>query len=205
MRPSLLLATTAVCVAGVLAPSAAQASPPLDFDLQAHRGGRALTVENMLPTFAKALEVGVGTLELDVAITRDGREVVTHDSRIDPGKCVDKGLAHPEDQQFPYAGKLVKELTFEQVRTLDCGSITQADYPGQRSAPGAPMATLTEVFELVRERGAKTVAFSIELKTDPAGGDTRPARDFVDRVVSVVAQAGVHDRVKIQSFDWGAL
>ncbi len=36
------------------------------FDIEAHRGGRALFPENTLPSFANALSMGVDTLELDI-------------------------------------------------------------------------------------------------------------------------------------------
>ena len=39
------------------------------FDAQGHRGARGLAPENTLPAFAKALEIGVTTLELDVSIS----------------------------------------------------------------------------------------------------------------------------------------
>ena len=57
--------------------------PKRDFDLQAHRGGAALVAESTLPAFANALELGVSTLELDIAITKDGKAVVSHDRKID--------------------------------------------------------------------------------------------------------------------------
>ena len=47
------------------------------FDLEAHRGGRALLPENTLPAFANALTMGVDTLELDVGVTAAFAEVVT--------------------------------------------------------------------------------------------------------------------------------
>jgi hypothetical protein len=42
------------------------------FDIEAHRGGRALFPENTLPSFANALSMGVDTLELDIGVTKDG-------------------------------------------------------------------------------------------------------------------------------------
>ena len=42
------------------------------FDLQGHRGARGLLPENSLPAFQRALEIGVTTLELDIAVTKDG-------------------------------------------------------------------------------------------------------------------------------------
>ena len=42
------------------------------FDLQGHRGARGLAPENTLVGFARALAIGVTTLETDLAVTRDG-------------------------------------------------------------------------------------------------------------------------------------
>ena len=42
------------------------------FDIQGHRGCRGLVAENTLPAFARAVELGVTTLELDLQVTRDG-------------------------------------------------------------------------------------------------------------------------------------
>ena len=55
------------------------AGPAGGFDLQGHRGARGLMPENTLPAFALALEIGVSTLELDLAVTRDREVVVMHD------------------------------------------------------------------------------------------------------------------------------
>ncbi|KKL64506.1 hypothetical protein LCGC14_2164220, partial [marine sediment metagenome] len=51
------------------------------FDLQGHRGARGYHPENSLPGFAAALALGVTTLEMDLAMTRDGVLVVHHDQR----------------------------------------------------------------------------------------------------------------------------
>ena len=54
------------------------------FDLQGHRGARGLMPENTLPGFAKALAIGVTTLELDLALTGDSDVVVMHNPRFEP-------------------------------------------------------------------------------------------------------------------------
>src|SRR5688572_30475153 len=61
---------------------AAHSSTAQPFDLQGHRGARGLAPENTLVAFAKALEIGVTTLELDVAMTKDGVLVVSHDAKL---------------------------------------------------------------------------------------------------------------------------
>lgn len=176
------------------------------FDLQAHRGGLGLTVESTLPAFAKALETGVSTLELDLQITRDGREVITHDRKISDKKCADTAPVTPGDPQFPYVGKYVKDLTFAQVRSLDCGSRTLPQFPGQQAAPGEKMPTLAEVFALVDSYRASQVKFNIETKVEAGAPEqTAPRQQFVDVALREIKAANMQHRVSIQSFDWGAL
>ncbi|WP_269089269.1 glycerophosphodiester phosphodiesterase family protein, partial [Mycobacterium avium] len=84
---------------------------PATFDLQAHRGGRGETTEESLRAFAKAIQTGVSTLELDIIVTRDGQPLVWHDPTIQADKCSDTGPAFPSDPGYPYVGKLVHQLT----------------------------------------------------------------------------------------------
>ena len=58
--------------------------PASAFDLQGHRGARGLAPENTIPGFETALRIGVTTLELDLAMTKDGVLVVSHDSQLNP-------------------------------------------------------------------------------------------------------------------------
>jgi glycerophosphoryl diester phosphodiesterase len=91
------------------------------FDLQAHRGGAGLVTENTIPAYENALSLGVSTLELDAEVTKDRVVVISHDTRINEDKCRDTAPATPSDPAYPYVGKLIKDLTLAQVRTLDCG------------------------------------------------------------------------------------
>jgi glycerophosphoryl diester phosphodiesterase len=179
---------------------------PHGFDLQAHRGGIGLTVESTIAAFSRALEVGVSTLELDVQITEDHQAVVTHDRKVSGAKCQDTGPAFPGDPEYPYVGKYVKDLTLAQIRTLDCGSKTLPQFPGQRPSPGARMPLLSEVFDLVKRYHANKVWMNIETKVEAgAPEETAPREEFVQIVAREVRKAGMLDRVSIQSFDWGAL
>ena len=176
------------------------------FDLEAHRGGIGLTVESTLASFARGLETGVSTLELDLQITKDGREVVTHDRKVSDKKCLDTAPVTPNDPEFPYVGKFIKDLTFEQVRSLDCGSLTQPQFPGQTASPGAKMPTLAEVFALADSHRASQVNFNIETKVEAgAPEETAPREQFVDVALREIQAAHMQSRVSIQSFDWGSL
>src|SRR5688500_12823181 len=108
--PHLLAALAALVL---VLPAAAGASPGRagnhmpapgrnQFGRQAHRGGLGLTSESTLEGFAKALELGVTTLELDIQITEDGYAVVTHDRQVSNVKCDDTAPAFPGDPEFPY-------------------------------------------------------------------------------------------------------
>ena len=62
----------------------AASSVVIGFDLQGHRGARGLAPENTIEGFRTALSIGITTLELDMAMTKDGILVVHHDERLDP-------------------------------------------------------------------------------------------------------------------------
>jgi hypothetical protein len=64
------------------------------FDLEGHRGTRGLRPEDTLPAFAKALDIGVRTLELDTGITKDGVVIVSHERMIAPLVCTDTAPVH---------------------------------------------------------------------------------------------------------------
>ncbi|MCW2758826.1 MAG: glycerophosphodiester phosphodiesterase [Nocardioidaceae bacterium] len=174
------------------------------FDLQAHRGGAGLVVENTLAAFRNALAIGVSTLECDVNITADGVPVVTHDRILQATKIRDTAPVEPDDSEFPYVGRFVCRLSAAQLATLDCGSLTQPAFPGQRAVPGEPMPTFTQVLTLLD--GVPDVRVNVEAKFDvlhPA--ETAPRQTFVDTTVGAIVDAGLTDRVSIQSFDWQAL
>ncbi|WP_250000147.1 glycerophosphodiester phosphodiesterase family protein [Actinoplanes sp. M2I2] len=201
---------TALLAAGILASTLVAPGPAVaggkPFDLQAHRGGLGLTVENTLAAFGTALELGVSTLELDVQITEDGQAVVTHDRRVSGAKCADTAPVTTGDPEFPYVGKYVNTLTVAQVRTLDCGSRTLPDKPGQVAVPGARMPLLRDVFGLVKRYRAHGVKLNVETKVEAgAPTETAPREQFVRVTAAEIRRAGLLRQVTIQSFDWGAL
>ena len=174
------------------------------FDLQAHRGGRGETTEESLPAFAKALELGVSTLELDIVLTRDAQPLVWHDPVLEPAKCVDTGPAFAGDPQFPYVGRLVHELTLAQIRTLDCGRLLP-EFPNAELVRGNTIATLPEVFALADSYRAD-VRYNIETKVEADHPETSAApEEFVEAILAAVRAAGKVGSVDIQSFDWRTL
>ncbi len=172
----------------------AYASP---FDIQAHRGGRTAVPENTLAAFRRSLaDPDVSTLEMDTGVTRDGVLVVTHDRTVDAARCTDTGTA-------TYVGRLIRDLTLAQLKTIDCGSRTLPEFPGQQPVPGERIPTLDEVFAAVRAAGRTDIRLNIETKLSPTGpDDTVDFRTFTRKLTGAITAAGLTRRATIQSFDW---
>lgn len=185
----------------VAASAAAQA-----FDLQGHRGARALTPENTLASFAQALGIGVTTLELDIAITKDGVLVVTHDRALNPD--ITRG---PDGRFIDAPGPLVSSLTFEEVSRYDVGRIKPGSnyarqFSDQKALDGTRIPRLSELFALVKKSGNEQVRFAIETKLSPlAPQDTLAPEAFAQAVVAAVREAGMASRTSVLSFDWRTL
>ena len=62
----------------------ALAASSFAFDLEGHRGTRGLAPENTLAAFRRALEIGVTTIETDMAVTSDDVVVISHDPFLNP-------------------------------------------------------------------------------------------------------------------------
>jgi len=188
----------ALLIAG---PAAAQS-----FDLQGHRGARGLAPENTLPAFAKALSLGVTTLEMDAAITKDDVVVVSHNPALDPN--ITRG---PDGAWLGKVGPIIKDLTYDELQRYDIGRIKPGtnyarDFPDQVGVDGARLPKLSEVFDLVKRAGNDTVQFDIETKVFPlAPGDTLAPDVFARRLVAEIRKAGMERRTMIQSFDWRTL
>lgn len=179
------------------------AGPAFSFDLQGHRGARGLMPENSLPGFAKALSLGVTTLELDLAMTADGHLVVTHDPKLngDIAQRPDGGYVSEE-------GPLIRELTLAQVQSYDVGTLRPGSgYAGtfkdQQPVPGTRMPTLAEVVALTERAGATAMRFNIEVKANPTRPELTIDREtFTQAAVAEIVRLGIVGRTTLQSFDW---
>lgn len=183
------------------------AFPALGFDLQGHRGARGLAPENTLPAFERALEIGVTTLELDIGVTADDVVVISHDPYLNPVFTRDAGGQWLSANKGP----LIKSLTLAQLQSYDVGRIKPdtayaATFSGQQPRDGTRIPTLASLFERVRAVGATEVRFNIETKIDPMQpGDTVSAEAMTRALLKTVRDAGMTQRVAIQSFDWRTL
>lgn len=203
----LFLSGTAVAEATPTTPTGPGVQPQkTQFDLQAHRGGIGMTTEESLQGFAKALRLGVSTLELDTHVTKDEKVVVNHDRQISAQKCRDTAPAYPGDPMYPYVGKYIKDLMLAEIKTMDCGYQQLPGFPEQEQISGFRMVELKDVLDLVKAYHANQVELNIETKVEAGAPEQTAPRDlFVRRVFEEIHASGIERQVTIQSFDWGAL
>jgi glycerophosphoryl diester phosphodiesterase len=97
----------------------------------AHRGAKREHVENTLPAFARALELGADGVELDVHRTRDGVIVVHHDFELSAA---------------------TDEATLLELSALAWNDVRRIDLGG-----GVTVPTLHEVMELLAGRAVAYV------------------------------------------------
>lgn len=175
------------------------------FDLQGHRGARGLAPENTLAAFRKALEIGVTTLELDLAMTRDGALVVSHDPALNPD--IVRG---PNGQWLSAPGPAINTLTLAELKRYDIGRVNpRSRYARQLSeqvaVDGERFPTLKEVVDLARGSG-KSVRFNIETKLRPDRPAEAPPPDvFAKAVVDFWRSEQIATVAAVQSFDWRTL
>lgn len=175
------------------------------FDLQGHRGARGLMPENTLPAFAKALSIGVTTLELDTGVTKDGVVVVTHDARLN------LDISKDADGSWLSETVSIQDITFSELQAFDVGQIkpgsrTAERFPNQVAVPGTAIPSLEQVFELAQAAGNKSVRFNIETKINPLKPDaTIDPEGFAKALLAVIGEHKMESRVSVQSFDWRTL
>jgi glycerophosphoryl diester phosphodiesterase len=197
---------TFVAITLCAASAAGAQQPGKQIDLQGHRGARGLAPENTLPSFAQALSVGVTTLELDIAITKDGVLVISHDPALNPS--ITRG---PDGKFLDARGPAISSLTFDELQRYDVGAIKPGSPYGQQFASQKPIdgtriPRLSDLFELVKKSGNSQVRFAIETKLSPQAPNETVAPDvFARAVVAAIKEAGLEQRSSVLSFDWRTL
>ena len=176
------------------------------FDLQGHRGARGLWPENTLGGFARALALGIDSIELDCAMTCDGVVVISHDPQLNP--------EHTRDEHGRFltqTGPLICALDYTDLARYDVGRIRPgSDYerahPQQHPLDGERIPRLADLFALVDRLGDQTIRFNIEVKVFPLQPEFAPApQSFARALLAVVEAAGMGSRSTIQCFEWRML
>lgn len=172
-------------------------------DIQGHRGCRGLLPENSLPAFKKAIDLGVNTLELDIAITKNNEVVVSHEPFISRFICLDKqGKEISEEMDMKYN---LYKMSHQEIKQFDCGTKFHPTYPKQEKL-STYKPLLREVFDMVKENESG-VRFNIEIKSKPKyyGIYTPYPEEYVKIVIDEIMENDMFAYVNLQSFDLAIL
>ncbi|MEZ5844843.1 MAG: glycerophosphodiester phosphodiesterase [Hyphomicrobiaceae bacterium] len=173
-------------------------------ELHGHRGARGLLPENTIPSFERALAIGVDCLELDVGMSKDGTLVISHDPRLNPSIVRRNG-------NWVTGQTALKDLTNAEIAELDVGRIDPKSkyarqFPDQVAIDGTRMPPLADLLAHQGIRAASRVCLNIEIKTRPnASDETFSPERLADTLIMAVTKAGLRSRLVVQSFHWASL
>lgn len=174
------------------------------FDNQAHRGGKSLYPENTIPAMKNALKMNVATLEMDLAITKDKKVILSHDAFLSPELVTKPDGTHiPKDSGFYYK---IYEMPYAKIKTFDVGLKKLNNYPDQKKMK-AQKPLFSDVIDAceayARELKRPLPFYNIETKTRPFSDNIfhPEPKEFVDLLMKIIVEKKIQDRVIIQSFD----
>lgn len=178
------------------------------FDVQGHRGARGLRPENTVAAFLAALDLGVTTVEMDLAVTKDKQLVVSHEPWMSAGICTDPtGKTYSEKEEKKHN---IYQMTYDEVKQFDCGSKGNEKFPEQVKMNAVkPLLrdVIVAVEDHIRSISRYEVDYNIEIKSEKEDdGKFHPApEEFSDLVYNFIDQYLPWDRIVIQSFDFRVL
>ncbi len=173
-------------------------------ELQGHRGARGVLPENTIPGFLNAIAAGSDCLELDIAMSRDGKIVITHDPVLNPDIVRKDGV-------WITGGLPIKSFNYEELRAYDVGRLRPGSryanrFPDQKPIDGLAMPLLDDLFGLPEVRNNPGLCLDIEIKTSPVAKDVTFAPETIaDELVKLIDAAGLRARSRVRSFDWRGL
>lgn len=178
------------------------------FDIQGHRGARGLMPENTIPAFLLALDLGVTTLEIDVAITKDKQVVVSHEPWMAAAICFDSsGNAYTEKEEKKLN---IYQMMYDEVKQFDCGSKGNEHFPEQEKMKvSKPLLrdVIIAVENHIKGNASYEVDYNIEIKSSPEGDKKfHPSIEEYSELVYKLADEYIPlERLVIQSFDFRVL
>lgn len=177
-------------------------------DIQGHRGTRGLMPENTIPAFIKALELGVTTLELDLAVTKDKQLLVSHEPYMGAHLALDSaGQEIAESDQLRHN---IYRMSYDQIKTYDVGTKYMERFPDQEKFKvHKPLLKelVDEVNAYLEKNQKPPVRYNIEIKSQPEG-DTlfHPApAEYSQLVYDFITTEMDTTMLNVQSFDFRVL
>lgn len=172
-----------------------------DITIFAHRGFRALSPENTITAFKKALHY-TPTLEMDIMISKNMDVVVTHDAVLNSKLYTDsQGNALPENSK-----NIIYDLNTDEISSFTLGLQSNPLFPQQEKVKET-IPTLEQVIQelthYAKAQGMKRPHYFIETKISENTDDKyhpKP-KEVVELLVKVLKKHINPNEVIIQSFD----
>ena len=174
------------------------------FDKQGHRGCRGNMPENTIPAMLYALDLGVTTLEMDVAFTKDSVAILSHEPFFNheiTTKVDGSFIEEKEEKNFN-----IFKMTFAETQQYDVGLKPHPRFPQQQKI-AVHKPSLASMFDSVKAYMLKSKRplpyFNIETKTTALTDNIyHPApAEFVELLMKVIKEKKMEQFVMIQSFD----
>ncbi|RWI49111.1 MAG: glycerophosphodiester phosphodiesterase family protein [Mesorhizobium sp.] len=140
-----------------------------------HRGHSIEGHENTRPSLRRAAELGASLCEIDLRSTRDGRLVVFHDDILDNAST---------------GTGLISQMDYAEIARLRTRNRNNLAIEGQ------PIEPFEDVLVYCRDLG---LALIVEIK------DKFEGSEYLERIVSLLKQAGMFERTLVSSFDYVVL
>ncbi len=175
-----------------------------NFDVQGHRGCRALLPENTIPAMLKAIDLGVTTLEMDIVFTKDNVAIVSHEPFFNHEITTKPdGTFVTAEEEKNYN---IYKMTFAETQRYDAGLKPHPRFATQQKIKiekPSLSALIDSVENYTIKQKRQKIFYNIETKTLPQTDNVfHPApATFVDMLMNIVIKKGVESRVIIQSFD----
>ncbi|WP_420580438.1 glycerophosphodiester phosphodiesterase family protein [Reichenbachiella sp.] len=179
-----------------------------NLDIQGHRGARGLLPENTIPAFIKALELGVTTLELDLAVTKDKQLLVSHDTFMSHKFATTPDGNHIEKEEELTHN--IYQMSYDEVKTYDVGSKFQKQFPEQELMKlHKPLfkEVVDAVNDYLEKNNLPAVRYNIEIKSHPVGDSSyHPAPEEYSKLVyDFITTEMDTTMLNVQSFDFRIL
>jgi len=178
------------------------------FDIEGHRGCRGLMPENTIPAFLYAIDLGVTTIEMDLAVTKDKQLVVSHEGWMSAATALDS-LGKPIKEKLEQKHNIYK-MNYKDVAKYDVGSKPNDKFPEQKKMKvSKPLFkdVIISVEDYIKGHALYEVDYNIEIKSERATDDKfhPKVKEFSELVFNMVDEYLPWDRVVIQSFDFRVL
>jgi glycerophosphoryl diester phosphodiesterase len=165
-----------------------------------HRGCRDLRPENTLAAFKHAFEMGVGAIELDVHLTKDGQVIVYHDYALNPDLTRTSTGTWLEK-----TSPSLHTMDYEELSTYRLGQINpRSEYAKLHShvryTDDERIPLLKDVLNLAKAYPQTQIL--IEIKTSPIQPHVSADPVLISKaVVDEINPSGIKDRCAVLAFD----